>query len=225
LSDKEKKPEVKTAVSMMFTHFLVRSLNTLPAAHVMLILGVHFQIDPGQFRDILGAVFSRIDYERNLFAGVEELLSNDCIDLVSKVYEQKARGLVREVPAKCAKCLQKITEADLTFTLFACAHCFHPECLEGASECPVCLGRVQPEAFEESRPSKQGMWKNRTRILIRRLDEFALKPNFGGSEAATTALVDARAYFGETKIEPMAHKSVTAACFPTAADSFDISIE
>jgi hypothetical protein len=64
---------------------------------MILILGVHFQIDPGQFRDILGSAFSRIDYERNLLAGVEELMANDRRDLASKVYEQKARGLVREV--------------------------------------------------------------------------------------------------------------------------------
>lgn len=65
---------------------MVISINSLTTNHVFLILAVHFRMELQQFREILTNVFRRIDYQRNLYNAVEQLLVEDTIEIVETVY-------------------------------------------------------------------------------------------------------------------------------------------
>jgi hypothetical protein len=189
----KKKPEVNAAVTLMFAYFLVTSLNSLTAKHVFLILAVHFRMEPQQFREILTNVFRRIDYQRNLYGGVERLLIEDTIELVETVYGKRARGVKSVMEPVCGTCGKPMTTTGGRARMLPCGHCFHDrvDCkMEGP--CPICAGERAHGTVvkEEVGPSKITI--DRYRTLMSRMD-FKLRQVV----SKTGEGIDPEIYFAE----------------------------
>lgn len=199
----KKKDNIKNAVTMMFSYFFVTSLNTIQAHTAFLIMSIHFAgLDHQQYREVLSNVFRRIDYERNLFAGVEHMLVNDCLDLIDKVFAKETRGIGCQGIPHCGVCHEPIMKSLSKFKVYECGHCYHltPECGEHTT-CPICAGMGVRTRSACDASDVQKMTTRRMQQVMRRMD-FALRKNFG--EQKNSADAHAAVYFAEQeRIEPL----------------------
>jgi hypothetical protein len=189
----KKSPAVNAAVTLMFAYFLVISLNSLTANHVFLILAVHFRMEPQQFREILTNVFRRIDYQRNLYGGVEQLLVEDTIELVETVYGNRARGVRSSHEPICGKCSELLARTAGSVRILPCGHCFHDHdlCrLEGP--CPVCAGEKAHRAVVQESTAPRRVSPTEYRMLMNRMD-FRLRQDLGRAGEG----IDSGIYFAD----------------------------
>jgi hypothetical protein len=215
----QKKPAVNAAVTLMFAYFLVTSLNSLTANHVFLILAVHFRMEPHQFREILANVFRRIDYQRNLYGAVEQLLMEDTIALVERVYADKARGFRSLQEPICGKCGQPISRTVGSAQLLPCGHCYHnwEECrIEGA--CPMCAGERQHGAVvHDDAPPR--LTPDKYDQLMRRMN-YRLRQSLGRDAGG----VDASVYFGAADAPPPAARAIRLAPIAPPPRAFSVAL-
>jgi len=178
------KQNIKSTTTLMFTYFVVSSLSSITAHHAFCILSIHFSgLDMLQYREILTKIFSRINYEKNLYHGLEEMLILDCIELIEKVYVESTKGILNS-STRCSFCQKPLQKTGRPFIMFPCGHCYHTdsECLNGSTQCRLCAGQTFTTPSTVHDTTTQKLSTRRVQQLLRRMD-FALKKNFGDSKA------------------------------------------
>jgi hypothetical protein len=218
-----KKPaNIKRAVTLMFALFVVTSLNTMEAYHAFLILSIHFSAtEKDQFHEILANIFSRLDYERNLYGTVESMLTHDCVELAERAFLKETRGFQSEAAPKCAVCQQPFSRMSDPFLIFPCGHCVHKggQC-GGSDHCPQCAGNPQSAKVDLS-AGEQKLTTRRVQQMMRKM-EFALRSNLG--EAVDTSAGDAKVFFAEPEEVTPPARIVLGAMKPPSQEPFDIRI-
>jgi WD40 repeat protein len=133
---------IKSAITYLFTYFVVSSLNHISSTLVFACLSIYFcAIEPIQYRKILNAIFSRLDYQVMLNSCVEEMLVDDCINLSDKALQTLSRGYQTDFVPTCAVCNQPIKKSYDIFQVFPCGHCIHENDVCGHHErCIICTG-------------------------------------------------------------------------------------
>jgi hypothetical protein len=195
-----KAPNIKQAVTLMFSYFLVSSLTAIPANHAFSILAVHFgNLARDQYRDILANAFARIDYQRNLFSGIEKLSVIDTIGLVQKAYRKETGGVKCASSPICCTCREPFSKGGEPFNLFPCGHTFHAKKSEecgSLEKCSICSTRREVIAAAPAVVGAQLMTARRLQLVTRRM-EFALRKNFGEDSVKTGSLCSV--YLAERK--------------------------
>jgi hypothetical protein len=195
-----KAPNIKSAVTLIFSYFLVISLTAIAANHAFSILAVHFgHLARDQYRDILANAFARIDYQRNLFLGIEKLSVIDTIGLIEKAYRKETGGVKCEAAPVCCTCREPLSKGGEPFNLFPCGHTFHvrenQEC--GSVEaCAICSTRRERITGPPAVVGAQLMTARRLQLVTRRM-EFALRKNFGEDSVKTGSVCSV--YLAERK--------------------------
>lgn len=195
-----KAENIKNAVTLMFSYFFVASLNTIQAYTAFLIMSIRFAgLDQSQYHEVLSHVFSRIDYQKNLFAGVEHMLINDCLDLLDKVFKKETRGIGCQSVPHCSMCQEPIMRSGVKFKIYDCGHCYHlkKEC-GNHTVCPICTGMGSQAMIAVEENVSKRMTTRRVQQVMRRM-EYALRKNFG--EVQEEGAAGASVYFAEQKTD------------------------
>ena len=178
---------IRQSVTLMFSYFVASSMNSISPHHAFLILSIHFShLDQDIYKLILRNIISRIDYQKYLYKGLDQLLVTDCLDLIEKVYLQKTQGIeVKEL--NCCVCREPMDPTQYRkWNLYPCGHISHVECAsEKIQGCPFCAGITNENTLISSineKPKK--LMPREVQRIIRRMN-FALKRNFGESEEAS----------------------------------------
>jgi hypothetical protein len=210
---------IKRAVTLMFARFVVTSLNTIEADHAFLILSIHFSAtDKDQFHEILANIFSRLDYERNLYGTVESMLTHDCVELAERAFRKETKGFQSEASPKCVVCQQPFSRVSHGFLIFPCGHCVHKggKC-GGKEQCPQCAGNPQSAPVNIT-GDDQKLTTRRVQQMMRKM-EFALRSNLG--EAVDTSGAEAKIFFAEPA-EPATPRRVVLGHMVPASQEFDL---
>lgn len=171
------KPNITKAVIFMFTYFVVESLNIITARHAFCILSIHFSaLEKNHYRDVLNNILTRINYQKNLSKGLIEMLMNDCIGLIDKVYLESTKG-IRVSLCHCGICQNSLKKSGEKFTIYPCGHCFHNRCVKDTSKCPICTGdssEITNDYVTSNEPNQLSIRK--VQQSMRRM-EFLLRKN------------------------------------------------
>ena len=173
---------LQNAVTLLFSFFVVEALNEIPTSLAFTIIAIYFGLlETKIYRSILGTIFSRLDYQKNLNKNIEEMMIEDCLDLVNQSFIKATKGIQSDATVRCSSCLQQLSKGTDPITVFPCGHCFHAkeECGNYKS-CPICTsGVVRVSSTQESTVSK--ISTRRIQQLMRRM-EFSLRKNWGNSK-------------------------------------------
>ncbi|OHT10622.1 hypothetical protein TRFO_04109 [Tritrichomonas foetus] len=175
---------IKQSVTLMFSYFVVSSMNCISPHHAFLILSIHFShLDPDVYKLILKNITARIDYQKYLLKGLDDMLISDCLDLIDKVFLKQTKGIeVKDL--NCCVCRGKLDPLSYqNWYLYPCGHICHVDCNAKKHEiCPACTGMAATEQIvveKDTKPKK--LMPREVQRIMRRL-QFALKKNFGVDE-------------------------------------------
>lgn len=178
----EKFMNIQNCVSLMFSFFIVSSLDSITAHHALCILCLHFSVlELSQYNRIYASILSRIVYQRNLIRSLDEMLMIDTAELIQKVHQKRSRGTKSQPFLQCCTCQEILCRSSDLFNIFPCGHCFHLRCCPD-TKCPLCAGSfvmqnsVKDDQFSQSQ--KRKLTTRQVQFLSRRL-EFSLRKNFG----------------------------------------------
>ncbi|KAH0785103.1 vacuolar protein sorting-associated protein 8 [Histomonas meleagridis] len=182
-STKSDKPNISTTIILMFSYFMIASLNKITAFHLFYILTIYFSfMNQNQYREVMTNIILRINYEKNLYKGLDELLISDCIELIEKANHENTKGT--EVINYCAICKKHLSKAGDLVEVFPCGHAVHKNCAGDANKCPVCSGLLSPAEGAGDDTGTSKLSTRRVQQLMRRM-EFSLKKNFNATSKKT----------------------------------------
>lgn len=190
------KESIKQSVALMFSYFIVGSMDIISAHHAFLILSIHFSnLAPDMFRLLLFNISSRIDYHKRILNGLDEMLTNDCLDLIDNVYLQQNKGTeVSEF--QCCICQGKLDSTKYcNWFVYPCGHICHVDCYttlkesmkktknDNENKCPQCyILQSHTNEVAINRDAQNDAPKKLTSREVQRIMrryQFALKRNFG----------------------------------------------
>ncbi|KAK8841402.1 hypothetical protein M9Y10_027019 [Tritrichomonas musculus] len=183
----ESKANIQNCVSLMFSFFIVSSLDSISAHHALCILCLHFSVlELSQYNNIYANIFSRIHYQKNLLRSLDEMLMIDTMSLIDNVYKKKSKGIKSQLYVQCCTCQEPLSKSSDLFNIFPCGHCYHLRCIT-SNKCPLCDGSFVPQPTSVNLETNKKLTTRQVQFLDRRIN-FALRKNFGEeAESAQTA--------------------------------------
>ena len=132
------KERTSTALSYLFIHFVISSLNYVDSFRVYACIAIYFRfMDPKQYRQVISTLFNRLDYQVMLNSCVEDILVDDCVNECNKAFAKSNAGYQIIDDPVCAVCHQPLKNTLDEFKVFSCGHCLHNKCGHH-TQCPIC---------------------------------------------------------------------------------------
>lgn len=129
LAQKSGRENIKQSVTLMFSYFVVGSMNIISPHHAFLIISIHFShLDNDMYKLILQNVTARINYQKRLLRSLDDMLIIDCLQLIENVFLRETHGTTVN-DLTCCVCKAEVdTNKYALWYLYPCGHICHAEC-------------------------------------------------------------------------------------------------
>lgn len=190
---REKPASVRKILFLLFTHFVIGSMDSVPVKLLFTLLFIHVrQFDFNEIREILAQLSDEVEFKERLADSLLQMSAEDTCHILDEVFKYVTKGRKTSVNVCCSSCLKPLSPPQYGEVLiFPCGHIFHDEkeCWQSKDDvgnpvrpesCPICnKGNDLTETLEVQIPdTKKKLSKSQMNMLLRRLD-FALKRNYG----------------------------------------------